>query len=473
MKRIISALVFLILTFGLCSPTAFAQSAFSSKKETALSESSDTAENAPQDTADYMEGVVNSSELFYINGVVFWGYGNHLCSALIDDDGNLYDFVSEGRLSSDVSYVASDGEAIYMATDAGLICLSFEQSREDTSYLSVLDDHSLNDGFQLFDGQIFFRYGYTLYSVPCSGGESRKLEKDIRNFQVTTQGIYCLNKDGDLLLLSLDGRERRTLYELDSEGDLGIFGDKAYITTGEDDDYIFIYDLARDSCEKLELDEDISPYYAVWVEGDDLYYRSEEGDIRSKDLSTGKESLCDTSASLPDYDQGFLLDGFVYYEISDTLYWEELDGDFSRSIDSKDALGSSSGSYNIGEGITVANSQGQARLESVHFTLYLPADGDWAYELFGENCVNIFYAPSQEAGVGGSLVSIMAYDLDDNSYEVFPHYTVAGVSSEKRYIAVFPTDVQYSPETEKGYREMLDYVLRIDVDNKDNPFSCR
>ena len=52
MKRIISALVFLILTFGLCSPTAFAQSAFSSKKETALSESSDTAENAPQDTAD-------------------------------------------------------------------------------------------------------------------------------------------------------------------------------------------------------------------------------------------------------------------------------------------------------------------------------------------------------------------------------------------------------------------------------------
>ena len=69
-------------------------------------------------------------------------------------------------------------------------------------------------------------------------------------------------------------------------------------------------------------------------------------------------------------------------------------------------------------------------------------------------------------------MSIMAYDTDDDSYTVFPHYTVAGLSSTMKYIAVFPTDVQYTQGTEKGYREMLDYVLQIDVNNKNNPFSC-
>ena len=470
MKKLLSALLCLLLVFSISSPEVFARTAQSSKK------------NSAKNTVDYTEGVVNASELFYINGVVFWGYDKQLCSALIDDKGNLYDFVSEGTLSSEVSYVASDGKAIYMATEDGLIRLPLEEAGQDRSYLAVLDEHDLSNGFQLYDDELYFRYGSTLYSIPVSGGESSKLEKDIHRFQVTTQGVYCLSKDGDLLLLSLDGKERKTLCELDSEGELGIFGSKAYITTGEDKDFIYCYDLTLDSLDKLELDKDISAYYPVWVEGDSLYYRTVQGDIRRMSLSSGKEQLCQSSATLPDYDQGFLLDGFIYFELADTLHWAELDGQISTHLDSKDALSSnayslyarpdSSGSYDIAENIAVRSSQGQSRLESDHFCLYLPADGDWDYEVVSDKCVNVFHVPSKEAGVGGYLVSIMAYDTDDDSYTVFPHYTVAGMSSAKKYIAIFPTDVQYTPDTEKGYREMLDYVLQIDVNNKNNPFSC-
>lgn len=459
MKKLFSTLLCLLLVFSLSGPEAFAHTVQSSKKD------------ADQKTVDYTEGVVNASELFYINGVVFWGYDKQLCSALIDDEGNLYDFVSEGSLSSEVSYVASDGKAIYMATEDGLIRLPLEEASQDRSYLSVLDEHDLSHGFQLYDDKLFFRYGSTLYSVPVSGGESSKLEKDIQNFQVTTQGIYCLNKDGDLLLLSLDGKERKTLCELDSECELGIFGSKAYITTGEDKDYIYVYDLEKNDYEKLRLKEDTSPYYPVWVDGDTLYYKSDEGEIYRYQLSTGKESLCEGNMSLPEYDEGFFLDGFVYYKLSERLFWMDIEGGQSVSLELDDVLASGS-EYNIAQDIGVFSSQGLAGIQSACFTLYLPADRDWDYEVVSDNCVNVFYVPSKEAGVGGYLVSIMAYDTDDDSYTVFPHYTVAGLSSTMKYIAVFPTDVQYTPGTEKGYREMLDYVLQIDVNNKNNPFSC-
>lgn len=475
MKKIISALLSLVLVLGLCCPELTSFAAGSS----ASSSGSDSGRSR-EEARDYLDGVVNASELFYINGVVFWGYRRQLCSALIDGDGGLYDFVSEGSLSSNLSYVASDGDNIYMSTDDGLISMSLDKAGQERAYLSVLDDHKLSSGFQLYGKQLFFRYGSTLYSLPVSGGESTKLEKEIRCFQVTTQGIYCLNDDGDLLLISLDGNERSTLCRLDSQGDLGIFGGTAYITTGDDEDFIYCYDLAGDSLEKLELEETISGYYPVWVEGDDLYYRTDEGDIRRMSLSSGKEQLCQGSGTLPDYDEGFLLDGFIYFELSDTLHWAELDGPVSMHLDSKDALSSgsasspakSSASYDIAENITAASSQGLSRLESDHFCLYLPADSDWEYQVMNKRWVDINYAPARKAGYGGNVVSIAAYDSGDTGYTVFPHYAIAGEGGGMVYVAIFPTDVQFSPETEEGWRQLSDYVRNIDADNKNNPFSC-
>lgn len=468
MKKLFSALLSLCILMGICCPELSAYASYSSKQK-----SSDPV----QDNVNYLEGVVNASELFYINGVVFWGYGDQLCSALVDDSGQLYDFVSEGTLSSGVSYVAMADSVIYMSTDAGIIALPTEQAGQDKSYLGVLDEHDLSGGFQIYDGMIYYRYGTTLYSLPCSGGDSSKLEKEIECFQVTTRGIYCLNEDGELILLSLDGKERRRLLELDCEGDLGIFGSKAYITTGDEDDYIYIYDLEKDSCEKLELEEELSPHYPVWVDGDDLYYRSSDSDIFRVRLSSGKETLMENDVALPDYDQGFLLDGFIYYEIADTLYWDELEGNTSRHIDSKDALsagvsGAAGEDYDIARNIAVRSSQGLSRLESDHFTLYLPADGDWEYEVLNKRWVDINYAPARKAGYGGNVVSIAAYDMDDDSYTVFPNYAIAGEGGGKRYIAIFPTDVQFDKLTEQGWRELSDYVKNIDLDNKDNPFSC-
>ncbi|MDE6434558.1 MAG: hypothetical protein K2L07_10050 [Lachnospiraceae bacterium] len=50
-------------------------------------------------------------------------------------------------------------------------------------------------------------------------------------------------------------------------------------------------------------------------------------------------------------------------------------------------------------------------------------------------------------------------EWEDNSYEDFPEYTVAGISENKKYIAIFPTDVQYDSSQEAGYRRMCGHVI--------------
>ena len=425
---------------------------------------------------DYTEGVVQGSSLYQKNGVIFWGYDDRLCSALIGEDGLPYDFISEGSMGEEIYSVAVYDGALYLATDIGIIRLATDQAEAEQGYGVVLGNDRLSiESFQIYEDYIYYTYGYNLRRVPINPGEREKLEENITCMQVSSKGIYCLNKDGELLLVSLDGTERKTLCKLDSQGDLGIFDNKAYITTGEADDYIYVYDLERDELEELELEEDISPYNPVWVLEGKLYYNNEKFKLRCLDLSTGEDELLPTEFDLPDYNEGFMLEGFGYYKLSDSLYWAELGEDYSEKIKIGQALNSTasvSGAYDIARNIGVGYDKTEF-LYSDCFVLNMPDfPSDWDYEVLSKTAVQIVHYPSRDAGYGGNVVSIMAYDKDDDSYEILPHYTVAGESKDKVYIACFPTDVQYSRETEKGWRQLSEFMQQIDEDDPDNPFSC-
>ncbi len=421
---------------------------------------------------DYTKDVVQGSALFQKNGVIFWSCDDQLCSALIGEDGLPYDFVSEGSVGADIYYVAVYDGALYLATDIGIIRLPIDQAQEEQGYGVVLGSDRLSiEGFQIYEDYIYYTYGYSLYRIPVEPGEGEELEENITRMQVTSKGIYCLNREGELLLVSLDGMERKTLCKLDSQGDIGVFGDKAYITTGEAEDYIYVYDLEQDELEELELEEDICPYYPVWVWEGKLYYNSKDYELYCMDLSTGKEEELPTSFDLPDYSEGFILDGFGYYKLSNSIHWAKLGEDLSGQLDADQAL-SKTAAYDIARNIGVGYDKTEF-LYSDYFVLNMPDfPSDWDYEVLSKTAFQIFHYPSRDAGCGGNVVSIMAYDKDDDSYEILPHYTVAGESRDKIYIACFPTDVQYSRETEKGWRQLSEFMQHIDVDDADNPFSC-
>ena len=459
-----------ILALAGCSGKAEAETAGTANR--AVQKKVQTA----AEKTDYTEGVVQGSALFQKNGVIFWGSGEQLCSALIGEDGLPYDFISEGSMGAEIYSVAVYDGALYLATDIGLIRLPTDQAKEEQGYAVVLGNDRLSiEGFQIYEDYIYYTYGYSLYRVPIDPGEREELEEDITRMQVSSKGIYCLNREGELLLVSLDGSERKTLCKLDSQGDIGIFGNKAYITTGEAEDYIYVYDLEQDELEELELEEDICPYYPVWVWEGKLYYNSEDYKLYCIDLADGEEEQLPTDFDLPDYNEGFMLEGFGYYKLSDSIYWARLGEDFSGKLDIDRALSetaAASGEYDIARNIGVGYDKTEF-LYSDHFVLNMPDfPSDWDYEVLSKTAFQIFHYPSRDAGCGGNVVSIMAYDKDDDSYEILPHYTVAGESRDKIYIACFPTDVQFSPETEKGWRQLSEFFQQIDVNDPDNPFSC-
>ena len=82
------------------------------------------------------------------------------------------------------------------------------------------------------------------------------------------------------------------------------------------------------------------------------------------------------------------------------------------------------------------------------FLLVMPDDDTWGYEQTSKTSVEIYLKSAREDGYGGNLVTIMAFDPEDTSYEDFPDYSIAGYGKnvDKRFIALFPTDVQFNPE---------------------------
>lgn len=136
--------------------------------------------------------------------------------------------------------------------------------------------------------------------------------------------------------------------------------------------------------------------------------------------------------------------------------------------------------YNIASGIRTSASQGLSCLETDHFCIYLPGDIAWEYEVVDNSTIGIYYTPSKEAGYGGHVVSIRAYDWGDNEYEDFPSWSIAGLNDEKKFVAIYPTDVQFDPDDSfqaDGYRRLLSTAEHMDCNDEEmakaNPFEVK
>ena len=101
-------------------------------------------------------------------------------------------------------------------------------------------------------------------------------------------------------------------------------------------------------------------------------------------------------------------------------------------------------------------------------------NGEWAWEVIDDSAIRFYYPQAAESGYGGHIMTIRAYGWGDNSYSELPSYQIAGLSSDKKYVAIFPTDVQYDSNDSiqcSEYPALLEYAKRVDQDNPDNPFS--
>lgn len=437
---------------------------------------------------DRTSGVVTGKSVFlHPAGVAFWGWEEEIWSGLVDESGNIYDYLKEGTMPSKVQTVAVDGNYLYLDTFDGLYRVNLTENGQDTSVAQQLHDSMLIRGFFVYEGYAYFMSGSTLYRVPVEGGDKERLTTGAEDCEVTRDGIYYTDEDGGLFLLALDGNGRKFLTDTMPESKL-VLQDDFIFFWGEDEQIVNRYTISSGELRGIPLKHELYTPDYIWTGDDYFIFNSSSSEGFKFDMLTGQEQELEDFYGLMDKEKGLFQNEKFYYVIGDTLSCYDLAGDQRIKVTRDDVGGGSSGKdsaadkpvqeepsggYNIAENIYLHVSQGFAFVISDYFTLGLPADADWDWEVINETTIKFFYPPAKEAGYGGSFVTIRAYDWGDNSYEDIPSYNIAGLSDTKKYIAIFPTDVQYDVSDTgqmSEYQRLLEFAYRIDNGNSDNPF---
>lgn len=128
--------------------------------------------------------------------------------------------------------------------------------------------------------------------------------------------------------------------------------------------------------------------------------------------------------------------------------------------------------YDIASGLKITSKDGEKTLETDHFNLTLSHGKSWDVKVNSKTSITVYNKALNEAGHGGKLVTILAYDIGDDSYDVIPEYNIIGEKNGKVYIAAYPTDVQFDESDKKSYGDYMavfEEVSKLKADTEDCP----
>ena len=129
--------------------------------------------------------------------------------------------------------------------------------------------------------------------------------------------------------------------------------------------------------------------------------------------------------------------------------------------------------YNILKDMQITEAGTVKYIKGNGFLLAMPNSNDWDIEQTAPNAFKIFLKAAKESGFEGDLATIIAYNLDDDTYLSLPSYRIAGTGSDKRFVVMYPTDVRWDTndvDQTALYREYSDYLWGIREDAVNSPF---
>ena len=132
--------------------------------------------------------------------------------------------------------------------------------------------------------------------------------------------------------------------------------------------------------------------------------------------------------------------------------------------------------YDIAANLKLKDKDGVKTLSTDHFMMTLTHGKSWDAKVNSKSSITIYNTALYEANHGGKLVTILAYDAGDESYDVLPEYNVIGERGGKVYIAAYPTDMQYDSSDKKAvvnYMAVFEEVSRLMEDAPDCPLTFK
>lgn len=170
-----------------------------------------------------------------------------------------------------------------------------------------------------------------------------------------------------------------------------------------------------------------------------------------------------------DNEIGKLNNGDLFYSmtglIDDYAYGYTRAGDMGY-VNSDYLVSPEEADYYIGAGLEYSYEEDERILETDYFSIHLPAEYEWTHEMISSTIMKVIYTPAEEAGYGGTVMTIRAFDPGDTSYVDAPSWFLAGGNREKIYVVLMPTDVQFDPDDEVQrleYGTLLEKAKEISI----------
>ena len=438
------------------------------------------------------------------SGVVFFGYQNLICTAKLEN-GEISEFIPEGGTTGNINAMAVYNDELYISANDGMFKypLSMFTSGETKASATTLlgTDQALSpfSHFEISGDKIFFIYGSELSYITTDGGDRTKIADEVVDFEVSDNGIYYTNVNGDMMLMSPELNEQKAIgsvggvkftpggaklyYRLDSTL-------RAFSVEKEESEEIATENAVYEYCipfsngkNVLYCSDDSFSYYLVGADGEKAVGKATVFPFKADGVVSG-DLLISVSSDYSTMETIDLNEGSVKtYDLAAEMktYLEQMRGGTDSTGSGSNAGGGSGGStsdsgdYDITDGMkTVASDDGS--IEYIYFNdfmITMPNNDKWSMET-SPRAVTFYLWSAQQEGYGGKLVSIAAYDMDDDTYTHLPSYHEAGITknTNKRLIAEYPTDVQWNhddPQQEADYKDLDTYLRKIGAGAVNSP----
>lgn len=120
--------------------------------------------------------------------------------------------------------------------------------------------------------------------------------------------------------------------------------------------------------------------------------------------------------------------------------------------------------YDILDGLQVLRTSDIVSFDSKYITLNIPNTLKCAYGQQDKTTIKLFSTDAKMAGLGGEVVTIKAYSINDEAYKTLESAKILGYNSYAVYVAIYPTTLQYNPkdvEVSKNYINLLSWAYDL------------
>lgn len=430
------------------------------------------------------EGVSRGHYVAAADDAILFYLDERLGSASINSDGTVADVTLEETMKGRFYGLARQDSVLYFTSTEGIYKLDPKEKGQPEQ----LSSETSNKPFSVYDGYLYIMKEDTLYRIPVSGGEIQTLFSGAADFIVTNQGIYYIGKGGKLFHSDYEGKAVEQVAEAEAESRLFLYGNDIYIKNEE----VWQYNIPEKKIAQIPLKQKCSSDKDLWVTDQFLLYESAEGEACQYFIETGEEKIIG-NVYIPSQETGQIYGDFIYYSFnSGDLSWLSLKDFSDEDIDVEGPLYAAKGTppadseaekdsgYQIAANLSLDTGDNLARVNTDHFTLTLDYDdyakGLWGWDVTSSDSMVFYDQEARDAGFGGVVFWLEAYDWGSNDYDQLPAYKIAGLTNDKKYVVSFATDVQYdsnSQEQTENYQRLREFAQRIDQDREDNPLTVR